>query len=127
MSDKRVATIYDYARVCRHYLGKDMCSCDICPLGLQNNSEQELCAEFVTNHIEKANEIILKWCDEHPQKTRQSELLKLFPETKMDDNGVVDLCPNSFKKGFANGKFCAITECDECLKRFWLEEIETND
>lgn len=123
MSDKkRIATIYDYARFLKE--GCDEATlCYDCPLNTSNNGKGLSCSVLLRTQTDEYNDIILKWIDEHPQKTRQSELLKLFPEIKMD-NGVIDLCPNSIKKGFANGKLCAITGCDECQKKFWLEEIE---
>ena len=124
MKNKRKATFADYARLCRHY--HDAGSCFQCPLDQQNNSEREVCARFVSYHKDKANDIIVKWCDEHPIKTRQSEILKQFPKVRMED-GVIGLCPDEFERGFnctVGYLECTQAECDECRKKFWLEEIK---
>lgn len=74
------ATIYDYARVCKSYE-----VCDDCPLFLK-------CGALISEEPNKANEIILKWCKEHPIKTRQSEFLKMFPNA-MKDEDVINIDP----------------------------------
>ena len=80
------ATIYDYARMCRkyHYI-----NCQSCPMW------DERCNLRMMNdaHLDKANEIILNWCKEHPVETRQDRFLKIFPNVKKYDNGVVAACP----------------------------------
>lgn len=69
------ATIYDYARMCKAFKN----NCGICPMSIGNNGTNELCAKLVMKFPDKANQIILNWCEEHPIKTRQSEFLKLCP------------------------------------------------
>lgn len=115
------ATIYDYARLCASFE-----KCNQCVL-------LKFCADqrnIFSNDIDKANEIILKWCEEHPIKTRQSEFLKMFPNAKIDSNGAIGIapciidkskyieadCPCSAARGFNN--------CDECRKEYWLAEVD---
>lgn len=104
------ATIYDYARMCKSY---DDCS--ICPLG------KTTCHLLISKDPDKANEIILKWCEEHPVKTRQSELLKMFPNAKIDNCGTSILCPRWVDKDFKcnRQRLC----CTECCKEYWLAEV----
>ena len=104
------ATIYDYARICKQFR-----NCSQCPLC-------SFCADqrdIFSNDIDKANEIILKWCEEHPVVTRQSEFLEMFPKARMC-NGVIDICPISF------GGECGVENkcCSECKKAYWLAEVD---
>lgn len=45
------------------------------------------CSDFETLYPEKAIEIVQRWSDEHPQRTYLSELLKIFPNTPLKDDG----------------------------------------
>ena len=68
--------------------------------------------------------VVKQWTKEHPVKTRQSELLKMFPNTDKN-NGVLDFCPQRFGYFRGNSKCCeSTTECAECKRDFWLKEIE---
>lgn len=106
------ATIYDYARMCKFYE-----DCTNCPIA----HTAALCNLDIVEQPDRANEIILKWCKEHPIKTRQSEFLKMFPNARTC-NGVIDICPISF------GMECSIGDnCSECEKEYWLAEVEENE
>lgn len=114
------ATIFDYARMC-----KNITECEDCPLGTKNNGEGITCSYLMMKVPDKANEIILKWCEEHPIKTRQSELLKMFPNAKMDNHGVLMCCPALIDVNFkCNAENVA---CAECSKEYWLAEVDEND
>lgn len=60
------ATIFNYARMC-----KNMKKCENCPLGINNTGEGIACSYLIREIPDKANEIILNWCKEHPIETRQ--------------------------------------------------------
>lgn len=64
-------------------------------------------------------EIVQKWSDEHPAKTRQSELLKLFPNLRYED--YIGFCPTDFDSTMACVQY---KDCDACQKEFWLQEVE---
>jgi len=103
------ATIYDYARLCASFE-----KCNQCVL-------LKFCAEqrnIFSNDIDKANEIILNWCKEHPIKTRQSKLLEVFP------NAMVNICPLDFDKLFDSETCRAYEDCTACKKDYWLTEVE---
>lgn len=60
-------------------------------------------------------------------KTRQGELLKLFPRASMTADGVIAFCPESMDSAFA----CPIKErdhydleCGDCRRKYWLREVE---
>ena len=47
----------------------------------------------IADRAEEAVDAVERWANEHPVKTRQSELLKLFPNAKSDETGVSYICP----------------------------------
>ena len=60
-----------------------------------------------------------KWSNEHPVKTRQSELLKVFPKAQITHE-VISICPYYFETDFE----CPRKPCTECRKNYWLAEVE---
>lgn len=115
------ATIYNYARMCKTYD-----DCTICPLGFNNNGKSISCDYKVRAYPDKANEIILKWCKEHPVETRQSELLKAFPNVPIGFE-TVSICPLDFDKRFEVETWChSYKDCTTCKKEYWLEEVDKN-
>lgn len=111
---KKQATIYNYARMCKANFHK----CEKCPMGH--------CKCFVSamsnEDIDKANEIILKWCEEHPIKTRQSEFMKMFPKAVTNENGRISICPKNIDKTHE----CELkpNECANCMNKYWLAEVD---
>lgn len=119
---KEKATIYDLERMCKAFR-KDFCKS--CPLSNVENNNGIACGTFVRYCADKANEIILKWCKEHPVETRQDRFLKVFPKMKVDNDGVSVCCPKWADKDFK----CDMKDltCDECRKEFWLTEVYENE
>ena len=68
-----------------------------------------------------------QWSKEHPYKTRQTELLKMFPEAHVSANGSLYLCPASVSAAYrdknGNCKVCGL-KCADCRKGFWGQEVE---
>lgn len=99
-------------RMCKSF---DKCS-DGCPAF---NGFCTVKNEFLTD---KGIEIVKEWSVTHPRKTRQSALLELFRNVKLDDNGIVDIDTCKIEKYRA--KFCPRPKnCSECRRTFWSEEI----
>ena len=119
MMDKinKKATIYDYARMCKSY---DDCS--ICPLG------KTTCHLLISKNPDKANEIILKWCEEHPVETRQDRFLKIFPNAKTDSDGIIKIFPCSLEENIVTTmpSTCSYIHgsCNKCRKEYWLAEVD---
>ena len=112
------ATIYDFARMCNSYNG-----CNRCQLYHRNNKMNIECDDFITENPDKANEIILKWCKEHPVETRQDRFLKMFPNAlRFENSNIVAIKPCDMDKDYAS-KPCTLT-CEECFKEYWLAEVE---
>lgn len=118
------ATIYDYARMCRFH--KD---CADCPVA----KSASICHLFIAEYPDKANEIILSWCEEHPVETRQDRFLKLFPNVRKDIDGVIEIAPCVIEKGerITNGEPCSVARgfdnCTECRKEYWLAEVNEHE
>ena len=119
-----VEFIKEHNRMCKTLKS----SCEECELSIKNNGVHEYCAEFIAENPEEAVEIVEQWAKEHPKKTRQSELLKLFPRVGMASNGTIDFCPISFDEEFTcpeKGKFdSGECRCPDCRKKYWLEEVD---
>ena len=110
---KEKATIYDYARMCER-IG----NCTICPLSIQNNKKEKFCDELLRECPDEANELILKWCEEHHIETRQDRFLKMFPNAKP----LLYICPSAM--GY---KVECPNDCDKCRRDYWLAEVDEND
>lgn len=84
------------------------------------------CADYTNDYPEKAVEIVERWAKEHPRKTRQSELLKLFPRVEKAADGMVAFCPEDMDSEFVcpikNGGYR--DQCIGCREKYWLEEVE---
>lgn len=97
-----------------------MCSsyglqCNDCPI----KKEYLDCYSFIKFHIEDAIEIVEKWMEEHPAKTRKLMLLEMFPKTPLNEEEVPNICPLN-----VGAKIKCLNKCCKCYKEFWTEEIE---
>ena len=114
------ATIFDYVRLCKYY-EKD---CRKCPLHISSNGMRLYCDEFISNTTDKANEIILNWCKEHPVETRQDRFLKMFPNAALFDK-ILGICPERID--IESGIDCEKQSCGTCRKNYWLAEVEESE
>lgn len=114
---KRVATFQDYMRFCSSHT-----SCEECSLFFE-----ERCVEYMQRHFQTANDIILKWIDEHPRKTRQSEFLKQYPNARILEDGVLSITPCDIDVKIRTDecehcKYKDKTNC--CRAAYWQEYVE---
>lgn len=65
------------------------------------------------------------WAKEHPVKTRQSEFLKMFPDTKII-GGCINILPCDInyhvEEDCTSGTWHM--ECAECRRNYWLQEVD---
>ena len=103
--------------------------CNDCPLSSKQNGTDSGCSEILYQFPDKANEIILNWCEEHPGETRQSKIQKIIPAIILDTGEeYVDICPNNIDTDFSNNKLCDnYAECSDCKKEYWLAEVDENE
>lgn len=76
--------------------------------------------------LEKTVAAVEKWSQEHPRKTRQSEFLNMFPTVRMNEVGVIDVCPAIVDDRY-RGKTCGnrtLLSCPDCRREFWMQEVE---
>lgn len=76
--------------------------------------------------IEEMVNIADRWAKDHPFNTRQSQLLKMFPDARTDDAGILVYCPDAFIAKEISAEYCnKYNKCQECRKDFWLAEVDT--
>lgn len=126
-----VEFLKEKGRMCRTILivGGFVGRCDECEIGKRRASGQT-CDKYIVKHPEEAVAIVERWAKEHPRKTRQSELLKLFPRAGLGDDGLVGFCPEDMDSEFVcprkeRGPYAP--DCGDCRKKYWLEEVEDDD
>lgn len=96
--------------------------CWDCPLNEINSTSDVNC--FNKGFEEEAIAIVQKWNEEHPIKTRQSEFLKIFPDTFIV-GGAINIKPCYVLD--IKIKDCTGEECEKCRKDFWLAELPEAD
>lgn len=69
-----------------------------------------------------------KWAKENPNKTRQNEFLKIYPEAQISKTyGFIEICPADLIINYRDdGGHCSRRDidCVNCRREFWLKEIE---
>lgn len=111
-------------RMCKSFSDK----CKGCPAF--NDDENEMnCEVSVTSTLDATTQIAMvkKWSAEHPLKTRQDVFLEQYPETLIDDNGAISICPMCVSAAYRDENGCLTSidyECDDCCREFWMQEIE---
>lgn len=102
--------------------------CDECPL---NGLKVVIPCQLTKASLELANpekevEIVKEWAKEHPVKTRQSELLKIFPDAQLDDDGMFNfsLKPCDIDPEYADKVCDQYSDCQDCQREYWSEEVE---
>lgn len=106
-----------YARMCNSV---EFCNGE-CPMHSISRvaSDRESCQKFLVEHTKKAEEIVTKWAEEHPIKTRQDVFLEMYPNAELDEDGVLKVCSCDIDKRI----ICCIN-CKNCRKEYWGEEAK---
>ena len=104
----------------------NMDNCTSCGLYKEHTD----CDTRCFTHPDEAVAVVEKWAAKHPIKTRQSEFLKNYPYAyKLD---TIQICPSMvdydlFESGTYNcrsAKFEHSEVCHECMRNYWLKEME---
>lgn len=81
----------------------------------------------VGDEAAKQVELLEEWSAAHPRKTRQSVFLEQYPETIIDEHGVIYVCPMYISADHRdkNGE-CGDPDqmCIDCRIKFWAQEVE---
>lgn len=97
--------------------------CNDCPLNITNNDIGIPCSDFETTYPEKAIEIVQRWSNAHPPKTYLTELLKIFPNTPLKDDGTPKgIC--LYELGATSLDNC---EVDNACAKCWNQPIKNNE
>ena len=120
MIDCNITTNYLFERqrmTKRQADGTCRIKCANCPLSEKNNDMDISCLTFEILYPKKTVAIVQKWSNEHPQKTYLTELLKIFPDTPLNDDGTPDsICP--YELGLMNISDCKKgRNCIACWNR----------
>lgn len=94
--------------------------CPMCPLSNYNNGSTLICGVFEIEHPIEATEIVRKWAEEHPRRTRRDVLLEKFPNAVMHfENDYPRTCAECL--GLCTHDECQSAEsCFEC----WYTGVE---
>lgn len=111
----------EYARMVKpDKCGNCTIDCMDCPISIDNNGTNELCTDFMRLYPEKATEIIRKWSEEHPQKTRADLLLEHFPDARL-----IEIRPcNIFGSEWTDENCIRFESCRKCMSVTWDEVVE---
>lgn len=108
-------------RMCDYYTKNDgIGGCANCPeFDSACNVVRYVTPEYIAD--------VEKWSREHPRKTRQSVFMEQYPETVLDEHGVLSVCPLCISAAHrdSNGS-CKEPEklCTDCRREFWMQEVE---
>lgn len=97
--------------------------CRTCGLSRYNNGIGISCRNLEAQNADKAIEIVEKWAEEHPPKTRMSDFLEKFPRARVLKYGYgkyIEICPANID----NTRTCPNGECKKCKFEYWNEEVE---
>ena len=87
----------------------------------------DMCIYYMAQHPQEVVEIVERWAKDHPRKTRQSELMKMFPRASMTADGIIAFCPDSMDSEFECPRKTRDNIdpiCGECRREYWLAEVE---
>ena len=83
---------------------------------------------MVRMNLKQMINIVEQWAKEHPVKTRQSEILKQWPDAEIGGDGLLSIAPCQLNVELLQRKYQDDCEgrgvCDKCRRDFWLKEIE---
>ena len=102
--------------------------CTGCPAS--NACKNELCCAFDQGSTLDATAqvaIVEEWSAAHPRKTRQSVFLEHYPDTTLDEYGVLWICPSDISavhRDSDGGCKNPYNMCDNCRREFWMHEVE---
>lgn len=111
--------IKEAKRMCESYE-----ECEACPANADGFDDCRI-DNMHDIDAENAVNIVEKWAKEHPKKTRQSVFLEQWPEAELDKCGFLVICPKRISADCRNRYVnCTNRPCSDCLREFWLQEVE---
>lgn len=77
-----------------------------CPVFRLAHKDSASCGYYLSKHPEFAVEIVQKWSDEHPVKTRLDDLFEKYPKTYISSGNTPSIRP--YMLGYCEN-------CDDCV------------
>lgn len=109
-------------RICKN---KD---CKECPVYKNNTCCMVGFDDDSIKSIEETVSKVEQWAKDNHVKTRQSELLKMFPNAQMSvDCDVIWMCPKYIDETYCPKGDCHNIGCRDCKRKYWLAEVTDND
>lgn len=93
--------------MCEYNISHD--NCYECPMNSSNNGTGYSCKSVSTKSPNCAIEIVQKWSDEHPVKTRLDDLLEKYPDVVVESDDRPAFYPSALG-------YCS--NCESC--RYWV-------
>lgn len=116
-----VKFIQERNRMCAIYTPKN---CKGCPAD-SYGGEGVACIMIDKIDADRLVPIVEKWSKENSRKTRQSEFLHQWPNTKLDCHGVLVIDPCDLDKTMqGKDEDCYYARCDKCRRDFWMQGVE---
>ena len=118
-----VEFIKERQRMCNFYGG----GCEGCPASDISDASACLADIEVQGDAAEQVKIVEEWSAAHPRKTRQSVFLEQWPDTQLDKEGNVIICPKQLCKGEEFNKLitaCRGTNCYKCRREFYTKGVE---
>lgn len=102
----------------RNRMCNSCATCRKCPLnGIR-------CSGFSSVDPKVVIPIVEQWAKEHPRKTRQDVFLEQWPETTLDEFGVLCVMPCTLIPSLRSSSYCDGREnCVDCRREFWGQEV----
>ena len=85
--------------------------CEECPFYRKNNGMDVGCGMLIKLHTERAVEILQKWSDENPVKTRLDDFKEKYPNYFRESK---DDTPNVCCRYLGYIDKCPLTKCSKC-------------
>lgn len=110
-----MATIHDYARICKAHA-----YCEGCPMVDVWNGA---CDEALIERTAECEAIIDKWCAEHPQKTYKQDFLEKLPNAQVNFGNASIICASYV---YGDALTCK-GRCAECWNTVMPDEAEKEE
>lgn len=85
---------------------------------LKGMKSEHMLVENLINNYEQSEEIILRWLDSHPLKTRKQDFIEKFPNATLTSNGIPNVCCRDL--GYEESVGICKETCEDC----WNEAID---
>lgn len=100
----------------RERMCESVADCEYCPVYEQRGARW--CETWMLNNPEEAEKIINKWAKDHPRITYLSELLEIYPNVPLEEDGTLSaFCPRHL--GLKD-----IDDCEKGCAACWNQEVK---